>query len=79
MVGKDLVERITQGHEVVVISHDEMCNSAVFYKGLDGVYAWSREIGNYKHNDLERLAAHFDKMAAEYAYIFVRGVGRAAK
>ena len=77
MVGKDLVERILQGYEVVVIAHDEMCNSAIFYNGRDGVCAWSREMGDYKHGDLERLAEHFDKMAAESAYIFVRGVGRA--
>ena len=72
----DYIKALNQGSEIVIISSDELANSAIFYKTEDGgMCCFSRFMGLMKRDDMsdKRLLKHLAKMESEGAQIFVRG------
>ena len=71
----DYLNAIKAGYEVVVIAANKSYNSAVFYGDEEGnVYAWTRELGEIKHKNTDKLIAHFEQLVADGDMLVIRGV-----
>ena len=72
----EYVSALKQGKEVVVISGDSACDSAVFWKEGKFIYTFNRCFGIMKRPDLtlERAAEHFANMLKEGSQLFIRGI-----
>ena len=73
------VKALQSGAEVVIISSDNKCCSAVFWMNNDGnIVTFSRHLGIFERTDfdgftLSDFEKHIQNMEEENALIFIRG------
>ena len=74
------IDRLIEGHEIIVIPEDQDSDSAIFYLSKDrrNIWTYSRHMGEFKRSlsnyPLEKLRKHLEAMEAEGAKIFVQGI-----
>ena len=76
---KDYIKALKEGREIVVISKDTDCDSALFYLNEleNELITYSRHMGEFSRlfnaNLRERLKEHFSNIEKEGGHIFIRG------
>ncbi len=72
------IEALKTGREIVVISKDTACNSAIFHLDKnETLYTYTASMGSFPRNKTEysfdALEKHFNEIEKEGGYIFIRG------
>ena len=72
----DTIQAMKDGSEVVIISNDFQCDSAIFWINDGVLFSFCREFGVMERTDMnmDRFKNHLRRMIEESS-VFVRGYG----